>query len=109
VQPQQTWPDSRGVAVVARKKALRSILGRTSAFRLHAERNALRLGFGSARNYAIRNQNQGRAEFFAVSTELAEVLPGTTKLNPRFLAVCTNRFNRFSSMKAKAASRPPLA
>jgi hypothetical protein len=40
-------------------------------------------------------------EFFA--------LPGTTKLNPRFLAVWIKRFNRFSSIKVKAASSPPLA
>src|SRR5258708_35564796 len=33
---------------------------------------------------------------------------GAGKLNPRFLAVCTKRLSRLSSIKANAAGKPPL-
>jgi hypothetical protein len=83
----------RGVAVVASEwRCGQSWVAETLSL---SKLNATPLRLGSM---IPRRQE---AEFFA--------LPGTTKLNPRFLAVWIKRFNRFSSIKVKAASSPPLA
>jgi hypothetical protein len=71
-------------------------------------RTLYRVCLGLRERWIARTRSLPRStQRFAPS--LGSAIFGTAKLNPRFLAVWIKRFNRFSSIKVKAASSPPLA